>query len=412
MPDPRPRRRDADPPTDGRESLSRRRFLQVASAGAAAAVAGCAGDTTLSPAPSSLDSWPPATEADELVLRSVYDEWLSWAEDRFRSEHGVGFENYGDPIRWDHYRSEGDAFTPLVSPVQDAVDPIADAFGDATGDGAPTRKLDVVDVRPGWLEEGVEHDLVAPLPVEEMPAWENVPDRLKRGVHRIDGRTYGVPTEFTLSGLTYDTDVFETPPESWDVLWDDAYEEQILYVGDWYEIPMIAALYTGQDPADPDDVEDIREALEQQKPLLKATPRETDVYQSVNAFADGDAVVGSMDVKTTYATRFHRGATVDYVVPAEGATYKCYYHIVPKAAPNPMAALLYLNWSMRPRAAAKFFETEGRVPAPGVGDYLREEVRDFFALEDDWTLFDRAAPLDDDVSVAYSEILRDVYPAP
>ena len=182
---------------------SRRDVLAAAGTGAMAALAGCMG-TEDAPDPESISSWPPKTDAESVVLRSVYDDWLSWAEPRFQERTGAGIRNWGDPVRWDTHRDDTDRLSPVLNPFSDAVvDPVVERIPGLGTDGGPTEAIDVVDVRPGWLETGVENDLVAPLPTEQMPAWENLPDELRDGPHRHDGRTYGLPTVTVLSTLVY-----------------------------------------------------------------------------------------------------------------------------------------------------------------------------------------------------------------
>jgi spermidine/putrescine transport system substrate-binding protein len=358
------------------------------------------------PAPASIGSWPPATDADTTVLRSVYDGWLSWAEPPFRERTGVGINNWGDPVRWDVHRSDGDALSPVLNPLSDAVvDPVVDRVSGLGGESAPTEAIDVVDVRPGWLEMGVENDLVAPLPTESMPAWENVPDELRDGPHRQDGRTYGLPTVTVLSTLVYDTDAFESPPDSWGVLWDEAHRGNVVVGGAYWDLPLVAALYTGQNPRDPDDFEAVGEALETLRAQAGSTSTPSEALEAVTT---GDATVGLLRQSTAYRARFERGAAVDYTVPSEGSVYKCFYHLIPKAAPNPMAALRLVNWLARPEASAPLFRREGVVPAVEAGDNLPAETATYLRWDDDWTLHN-VFPLPESLSAPYGQLLRDAF---
>ena len=388
--------------------LSRRTFLGLIGAGTATGLSGCLGSDDSSP-PSSLSSWPPRTDAERVVLRSVYERWLSWAEDRFEAEHGIGFRNWGDPSFWDHHSAETDALSPVLNPIHDHVlDPVSDRLGNPlSSTEGPTRAIDVVDVRPGWLEAGVENGFVEPLPVEQMPAWKNVPERFRDGVHRRNGETYGVPTEAVLTTLAYDTDAFEEPPDSWDVLWDDDYDGELVLGGGYWDLPLIAALHTGQDPKDPDDFGAIRDAMER---LETQDPTMTYEDEILREFQSGDPVVGTMWQSMAYRARFDRGLAVDYTIPREGSVYKCYYHLVPTDAPNPMAALRLLNWLSRPEAAAELFGRERAVPAADVGDELPDDVASYIRWDDDWTLYGMSSLLEaDELSARYAEIMRDVF---
>ena len=386
--------------------LSRRTFLGLIGAGTATGLSGCLGSDDSSP-PSSLSSWPPRTDTERIVLRSSYERWLSWAEDRFEAEHGIGFRNWGNPSYWDHHSAETDALSPVLNPIHDHVlDPVSDRLGNPlSSTEGPTRAIDVVDVRPGWLDAGVQNGFVEPLPVDRMPAWKNVPERFRDGVHRRNGETYGVPTEAVLTTLAYDTDTFDEPPDSWDVLWDDEYAGEVVLGGGYLDLPLIGALRTGQDPKNPDDFGAIRDAFEQLDAQDATMAYRDEVIQQ---FQSGEAVVGTMLQPMVYRARFDRGLAVDYTVPREGSVYKCYYHLVPTDAPNPMAALQLVNWLSRPEAAAALFERERAVPAANVGDELTDDVVSYLRWDDEWTLH-RTFPLPDDLSVRYAEIMRDVF---
>jgi len=379
--------------------------LAAVGTGTATALAGCVGaeDT---PDPGSVSSWPPETDAETVVLRSVYDDWLSWAEPAFREHTGAGIRNWGDPVRWDNHRSEGDTLSPVLNPLSDAVvDPVVEripGLGDGTG---PTEAIDVVDVRPGWLEVGVEDGLVASLPTEQMPAWETLPEELRTGPHRHDGRTYGVPSVKVLSTLVYDTDAFDSAPDSWEVLWDETHRGDVVLGGAYWDLPLVAALYTGQDPRDPDDFDAVGEALDALREQAGEPATSAEALEAVTA---GDATVGLMRQSAVYRARFERGAAVDYTVPTEGTVYKCFYHLIPTTAPNPMAALRLIDWLARPEASAPLFRREGVVPAVDAGEHLPAETASYLRWDDDWTLHN-IFPLPDDLSVPYGRLLRDAF---
>jgi putative spermidine/putrescine transport system substrate-binding protein len=91
---------------------------------------------------------------------------------------------------------------------------------------------------------------VQPLNTALLPSWDSIDSRFMNSPwHTINGIHYGIPFLWTTSRLMYDSDVFSTPPQGWDVL----FEEQTLPDGQSnknrmqaYEGPMAiadAALY-------------------------------------------------------------------------------------------------------------------------------------------------------------------------
>lgn len=391
--------REQSPPHDRRTAWTRRDVLAAIGAGMSTTLAGC---TSTGPAPDPspvlISSWPPETDAEAVVTRSVYHGWLSQVEPSFRERTGAKIRNWGDPIQWDVHRDTDPLSDSVIAPVIDRVPDLRNKEG-------PTEAIDVVDVRPGWLEMGIENDLVASLPTEQMPGWENLPDELQDGPHRQDGQLYGIPTVKILSALVYNTDVFYSAPDSWEVLWNKAHRGNVVLGGGYWDMPLIAALYTGQDPRNPTDFEAVGEALNTLREQAGSLSTPSEAFEAVTT---GDAEVGLMRQSTVFQARFKRGAAVDYTVPSEGAVYKCFYHLIPKTAPNPMAALSLVNWLARPEASDPLFRREGVVPAVDANSHLPEDIMSYLRWNDQRTLHN-TFPLSEELSVAYGEQLRNVF---
>ena len=55
-----------------------------------------------------------------------------------------------------------------------------------------------------------------------VPSWKTVDDRLKEAPwHYVDGKHWGVPYQWGSNVLAYNTNVFKTPPESWNVVFEE-----------------------------------------------------------------------------------------------------------------------------------------------------------------------------------------------
>ena len=82
---------------------------------------------------------------------------------------------------------------------------------------------------------------------------------------------YGLPFAWGSLPLVYDTAAFPTAPESWEVMWDEQYAQQMLWMDDANNSITLAALIVGA--ANPyqltdDDFAKIKEKLIAQKKLL------------------------------------------------------------------------------------------------------------------------------------------------
>ncbi|WP_181708312.1 ABC transporter substrate-binding protein [Chthonobacter rhizosphaerae] len=62
---------------------------------------------------------------------------------------------------------------------------------------------------------------VQPINTALIPSWDKVDDRLKSAPwHTVNGAHYGVPYQWGSNVLMYSTDVFKTPPTSWNVVFE------------------------------------------------------------------------------------------------------------------------------------------------------------------------------------------------
>ncbi|MEM7170354.1 MAG: ABC transporter substrate-binding protein [Pseudomonadota bacterium] len=63
---------------------------------------------------------------------------------------------------------------------------------------------------------------VQPVNIDLVPSWGTVDDRLKEAPwHTVDGVHYGVPYMWGPNVLMYNTEVFDAPPESWNVVFEE-----------------------------------------------------------------------------------------------------------------------------------------------------------------------------------------------
>ena len=390
--------------------MSRRRFTRTGAAALAAGLAGCSAVADSEPtAPASLDAWPPESDGSPLVTRTYYPGWMEWASEAFtRAE----VEPLGEPFAWQIQRPFGDG---PVGQVRRWIYRLLHGSSSYTG---PRREIDLVSVQDYRLESG--RDLLHSLPVERMPGWSNVRERFRDvEFYRRDGDTFGIPAEGTLLPLTYDPDTFDRPPGSWELLFDSEYAGEAVWGGSPHDLAKTAAQYTGQDPRDPDDFEAIRAVLEGHYDRLDAARGDgpgspTDGFfltarEAVEAFASGEAVLGSLGMSEMYAARFVRGARLEYTAPSEGALFKAFFFGIPTEAPHPMSGLLFLDWALRPDSAVQLVEQGGYMPTVDVSDRVGEEVATFLEWPADWDLRYDDPRTAEETELRYSRMLREVY---
>ncbi|PSQ13116.1 spermidine/putrescine ABC transporter substrate-binding protein [Halobacteriales archaeon QS_5_70_15] len=285
---------------------------------------------------------------------------------------------------------------------------------------AGNHDIDNIGGTANFTYRSIQNDLLQAVPLDRMPnVQENVPDQYMSFVEEWftddEGNQYALPQSRGVNpALGYSQNVFDEPPSSWDVLWDDEYEGQIIIQDRPNVAVQIAARYTGQDWRDPDDFEDIKEALLQQKPLVKTYW--TEYSSAMQQFINESAVVGTQTMGRLYSARFQNDAPhVNWTVPDEGSTFFADQFIIPTNAPHPIISAYYMNWAAAKGNAIKLFTTMGYLPAIGGVDSqlekegVSQEKRDFVNWQQKGgERLDFLAPLDDEVRERYSEIWTEV----
>jgi len=379
------------------KQIDRRTVLKTSGAALAAATAGCigggdGGDGGIE-SPMDLteeDFNDPSGVEDTFNNWNWYDGFAAYAQEQlpqdFEGLETVNVSGYAAPSEW---------FSQLQSGNYD---------------------IDNIGGTANFTARSVENDLLSPIPLDEMPnVQEYVPQQYLDVVDDFftdeDGNQYALPQSRGVNpALAYNTNEFDEAPSSWDVLWNEEYADRMIIQDRPNVAVQIGARYTGQDWTDPDDFEEIKEALIQQKDLVSTYWVE---YSSgMQQYVNESAVVGTMTMGRLYDARFNSDAPIDWTVPEEGSTFFADQFIIPAEAPHPAISTYYTNWAAHPDNAFQLFDTMGYLPAVDV-DLQERGVGSERAEFVDWQArggdrLDFLGPLDDDVRERYSELWTEV----
>ncbi len=375
--------------------LSRRNVLQAAGAAGAATVAGCLGGDDETVSPHEVEN-PSGNLEDTLNVWNWYMDYRDWSVDAFGEEYedveSISTSAYSNPAEW---------FSRLES---------------------DQHEIDSIGSTPDWTVRAREAGHISPMPLDEMAFWEEIPEFIKDIIeeyHAEDGDVYSAPQGVLVNPtLTYNEDVFSSPPDSWSVLWDDEFDGEMFMWDRSYYACMIAAMYTGQDPFHPDDYDDIQESLIQQRDYNVTYWQ--DFNQARGMFVNEEVVVGPLLDGQTFMARFNNDAPITYTVPEEGAFWALNDFVIPADAPHPNAAVTYTDYVARPENNKHMMTTMGYRGAFNdemmddlYADELEsgeitEEMLDFHRWDEfeDRLMFEE--PLDEDVLDRYDEIWNEV----
>ncbi len=290
---------------------TRRRFLAGLGVGGLTIGGGCLARG--SPNLTELDQWPPPESDDALDL---------WTWQHYWGNQAIAFQHVGDLEEITRETVMGrEQFKRLDS-------------GETT---------DVLHLPTRQFRRAFEADLLQPLPTELLPAWP--PDtelRVEALSSYGDGDDYyGLPQVPLTFSLAIHTDRLDRTG-SWSTLWNDTHEGMIDMPADPVLASKVAALYTGQDPNDPDDVDAIEAALVEQAPLVGTYW--SDWYDCWRRFDRGETVAAVLP-HPRMCLCSQDGTPIVYDPPDEGVLYSQSVLAIPSGAANSYAAAEFVDWA-------------------------------------------------------------------
>jgi putative spermidine/putrescine transport system substrate-binding protein len=239
---------------------------------------------------------------------------------------------------------------------------------------------DLVTASGDATQRLIAGNVVAPVNWNLIPNTRNIDRRLLNAPwYVVNGVRYGVPYQFGVNVLGYNTNVFKTPPDSWKVV----FEEMILpdgksnkgriqaYYGPIYVAD--AALYLMRtrpelgikDPYELNErqYQEVLKLLRQQRALLQRYWN--DANAQVQDFTNEGVVASTtwiFQVNTLKANK----RPIDWVVPKEGATGWADTTMLAANSKNSNCAYRWLNWQLTNKVQADiagWFGSNPVVPA-------------------------------------------------
>jgi len=223
---------------------------------------------------------------------------------------------------------------------------------------------DVVVPSGSFFGEQVRAGLYQPIQRDKLSNYRNLDPQLMQRVEKYDpGNRYGVPYMWGTSGIAYNVDAIkarmpDAPLDSWRMLFDPSVVSHfkdcgvtLLDAGD--EVVESALIYLGRDP-DSESREDLDAAIDV---ITKVQPyiRYFQSTSYVDDLANGEiclALGWSGDVFQAVKSA-RPSVKIDYRIPQEGAIVWFDMMAIPKDAPHPEAALLWINHILDPPVAAR-----------------------------------------------------------
>lgn len=274
-----------------------------------------------------------------------------------------------------------------VKVIVDVYDSNEDMIGKVRPGGSG---YDVVVPSDYAVDIMVRENLLEPLDKSLLTNFGNLKPELL-DLYYDKGNVYSVPYNTGTSGIAYDASQFDTPPDSWAIVFDPeqvaTLKGQFSMLDDSREVPGAALRYIGRslNDTDPEALKQVEQILKQQKasPMLAS-------YDSSNSsrnLASGAIVLANIYNNNALQARmglegddgYPGNENIRYFVPKEGGTIWQDNLAILADSPNKYTAHVFINYLLRPEVAAKNEEyILGITPNAEAEKLLPAELQELF----------------------------------
>ena len=215
-------------------------------------------------------------------------------------------------------------------------------------------EYDVVCPSDYMIQKMIQNNLLAELNYDNIPNVKNIdPDYINQSKDFDPENKYSVPYCVGTVGILYNKTMVDEPVDSWDILWNDKYKDNILMQDSVRDAFMVALKKLGysMNSSDPEELEEAKQALIDQKPLTQAYV----VDQVRDKMIGNEAAIGVIYSGEAIYTK-RENPDLEYVIPKEGTNVWIDSWCILKDAPNKENAEKFINFLCRPDIALMNFE--------------------------------------------------------
>ena len=225
---------------------------------------------------------------------------------------------------------------------------------------------DIVFPSSSFFARQIKTGIYQKLDRSKLTNWSNLDQWvLKQQAAYDPGNAYAVPYMWGTNGFTYNVDMIkermpDAPVDSLRMMFDPEVVSKFQDCGvSWLDSPEdvfpLALAYMGKDPLsqNPDDIVAATDMLMKARPFIRLF----DSQQYLNSLPNKDVCMamtwsGDYAVAATRAQEAGVKIQLAYTVPKEGSNLWFDAMLIPKDAPHPDNAHLFLNYMMRPDVIA------------------------------------------------------------
>ncbi len=206
---------------------------------------------------------------------------------------------------------------------------------------------DVVIPSDYMIARMIAEDMLQPLDFANIPNYSYIADDFK-DLYFDPENAYSVPYTGGMVGLIYNTTMVEGTPDSWSVMWDEAYAGNILMFNNPRDAFGIAQFLLGQsvNTTEASEWEAAADKLIEQKPVVQSYVMD-EVFDKMES---GEAAIAAY-YGGDYLTMADVNPDLAFVYPKEGTNIFVDSMCIPSNAGNKAAAELFINFMCEPEIA-------------------------------------------------------------
>lgn len=214
---------------------------------------------------------------------------------------------------------------------------------------------DVVCPSDYMIKKMIDNDLLDKIDFDKIPnAKANIGQQYFDQSREFDPTNeYSIPYCWGTVGILYNKTMVDDTVDSWDILWNEKYADNILMQDSVRDAFMVALKRNGasMNSLDETELNAAKEDLIAQKPLVQAYV----IDQVRDKMIGGEAAIGVIySGEAIYTQR--ENPDLEYVIPKEGTNVWIDSWVIPKNAPNKENAEKFIDYMCRPDVALKNFE--------------------------------------------------------
>ena len=213
---------------------------------------------------------------------------------------------------------------------------------------------DVICPSDYMIQRMIKNDLLSEIDFDNIPNLKNIGKQYLEQSRQFDPENkYSVPYCWGTVGILYNKMMVDEPVDSWSILWDPKYKDNILMQDSVRDAFGVTLKYLGYslNSTDLDELTEAKNLLIEQKPLVQAYV----IDQVRDKMIGNEAALGVIYSGEAIYTQ-KENPNLEYVIPKEGSNIWIDSWVIPKNAEHKENAEKFINFLCRPDIALMNFE--------------------------------------------------------